>query len=124
MSEHMLPLGEVVRALRKEIIDAARCGVSETVRFEVGPIDVELTIVARREGSPEGKIKFEVFGIGAEVGGGAKFSREQTQKVKLNLIPVQVLPDGTRGHVEINKVPQPNDNLAPAEEPLNRQPKT
>ena len=122
MSEHMLPLGEVVRALREEIIDAAQAGTDETVRFEVGPIEVEFTVVAKREAGPEGKIKFEVFGVGAEVGGGAKFASEQTQKVKINLKPVQVLPDGTRGHLEINRVPGAGDGTAKDEDPLIRRP--
>jgi hypothetical protein len=118
----MLPLGEVVRALRSEIIDAATAGVNETVRFEVGPIEVEITVVAKREGGPEGKIKFEVFGFGAEVGADAKFAREQTQKVKLNLTPVQVLPDGTLSHLEISRVPQPGERPASTEEPMTRRP--
>jgi hypothetical protein len=122
VSDHMLPLGEVVHALREELINAAKSGANEIVRFEAGSIEVEFTIVAKREGGPEGKIKFEVFGFGAELGGGAKFAREQTQKVKLTLTPVQVLPDGTRGHLEINKVPEPVDIPNPIEKPLIRRP--
>jgi len=118
----MLPLGEVVRALRAEIIEAAKAGENEAVRFEVGPIDVEFTIVAKREGGPDGKIKFEVLGFGAEVGAGAKFARERTQKVKLNLTPVQVLPDGTRGPIEISRVPPADKSPAQTEEPMTRRP--
>jgi hypothetical protein len=122
MPEHMLPLGEVVRALRAEIIEAATAAANEAFRFEVGPIDVEFTIVAKREGGPDGKIKFEVFGFGAELGGGAKFAREQTQKVKLNLTPVQVLADGTRGHIEISRAPPRDQSQASSDEALNRRP--
>ena len=75
------------------------------MRFDLGPIDVELTVVAKREGGPSGKIKFEVFGFGAEVGGDAKFASEKTQKVKLILTPKRRLPDGSFEEVLINRMP-------------------
>jgi len=95
MAENMLPLSDVVRALRAEILAGASAGENETILFELGPIDVEFTVVAKREGGPNGKIKFEIFGIGAELGGSAKFASEQTQKIKLNLKPMVQLPDGS-----------------------------
>jgi Trypsin-co-occurring domain 2 len=97
-----------------------RCS-NETVRFELGPSEVEITIVAKREGGPNGKIKFEVLGLGAELGGGAKLGGEKTQNVKLNLTPVKILPDGSQAHLEISRVPQP-DYPASTEEPLIRRP--
>ena len=81
----MLPLRDVIRALRAEIIAAVEAGVGEAVKFEVGPIEVEFTVIAKRDGGPEGKIKFEVFGLGAEAGGEYKFASEQAQKVKFQL---------------------------------------
>jgi len=94
VSEHMLPLGEVLQGLREEIVTAMHSAEDQPVKFELGPIDLEFTVVAKREGGPNGKVKFEVFGFGAELGGDAKFSNEKTQKVKLTLSPVDALIGG------------------------------
>lgn len=103
MTDQVLPLGDVIRELRAEIVAAASAGEDERVRFELGPIEVEFQIVARREGGPEGKIKFEILGFGAELGGSGSFAREQTQKVKLTLSPLAVKAGGARGRVEIKR---------------------
>ena len=105
MAETMLPLQEVVKALRTEIAAAIADGKNEAVQFELGPIDVEFTVVAKREAGPNGKIKFEVFGIGAELGGDAKFASEKTQKIKLNLKPKQRLSNGSLEEILINRTP-------------------
>ncbi len=102
-SEEMLPLAEFVQALRDEIVKAADAAGKEDIRFGVGPIDVEFQVVAKREGGPEGKIKFAVLGVGVEAGGSAKFASERTQKVKLSLKPVRIAPDGSEEEVEIFK---------------------
>jgi hypothetical protein len=101
----MLPLRDVIRALRAEIIAAVEAGVGEAVKFEVGPIEVEFTVIAKRDGGPEGKIKFEVFGLGAEAGGEYKFASEQAQKVKFQPTAVRPLPTGGRERLEINRIP-------------------
>lgn len=121
MSESTLPLSDVIRALRAEIVAGSIAAENEIVRFELGPIDVELSVVAQREGGPNGKITFGVFGMGAELGGNAKFASEQTQKIKLNLKPVRLLADGSYGELMINKAPV-RESKAPAEEPLIRKP--
>ena len=84
-----------------EIVKAADVAGKEDIRFGVGPIDVEFQVVAKREGGPEGKIKFAVLGFGVEAGGNAKFVSERTQKVKLSLKPVRIAPDGSEEDVEI-----------------------
>jgi hypothetical protein len=75
-AEEMLPLAEVVEALRSEIIKAADAAGPERIRFGVGPIDLEFQVVAKREGGPSGKIKFGIWGVGVEAGGSAKFGNE------------------------------------------------
>ena len=101
MSDEFLPLANVVRSLRVEIAQATKAGANESVRFEVGPIDLEFQVVAKKEA--DGEIKFGVLGLGFEVGG--KFSSDHVQKVKVTLKPLQVLPDGSLTELEILKVP-------------------
>jgi hypothetical protein len=91
MSEPTLPLCDAIRALRAEIQAAAAAGEGETLRFELGAIDLEFQVVAKRETTGNGKISFHIFGIGAEVGGGVKGADERTQKVKFVLNPVDIV---------------------------------
>jgi hypothetical protein len=121
MPDDVLPLAEVISALRREIVAGAQEGEGADVRFQLGNIDLEFTVVAKREGGPKGSIKFAVLGIGAEVGADAKFAKERTQKVKLTLSPMQRLPDGSYGQVMINRTPE-QQTTPPAREPLNRTP--
>lgn len=117
MSENMLPLTETITALRDEIASAAAAGADSDLRFQLGTIELEFTVVAKREGGPNGAIKFSVLGIGAEVGGSAKFANERTHKVKLSLTPAQRFEDGSTGHVEIKRSLPPKGQV-----PLNRKP--
>jgi hypothetical protein len=106
-TEEMLPLAEVVEALRSEIIKAADAAGHERIRFGVGPIDLEFQVVAKREGGPSGKIKFGIWGVGVEAGGSAKFGNEHMQKVKFTLKPVRVEVDGSETEVEVFRPKKP-----------------
>jgi NTP-dependent ternary system trypsin peptidase co-occuring protein len=106
-AEEMLPLAEVVEALRSEIVKAADAGLNERIRFGVGPIDLEFQVVAKREGDRSGKIKFGIWGVGVEAGGSAKFGSEYIQKVKFTLKPVRIEDDGSETEVEVFKRTKP-----------------
>jgi Trypsin-co-occurring domain 2 len=106
MADEMIPLHDAIRILRAEIVLAAEEGTDKGVQFRLGPIDLEFSVVATREGGPNGKIKFSLFGIGAEAGGSAKFANERTQKVKLTLTPFRKGADGSPEEVDINRVPR------------------
>ena len=81
MPETLLPLYQVIQGLRTELYAAVAAGKNELLTFDLGPIEMEFTVVAKREGGPNGKIKFEIFGIGAELGADAKVGTERTQKI-------------------------------------------
>jgi hypothetical protein len=87
MAEELLPLGEAVRSLRAQIVEAAAIGSNDPLRFELGPIELEFSVVATREGSGGGKIEFKVWGIGATVEGSGTIASERTHKVKFTLSP-------------------------------------
>jgi Trypsin-co-occurring domain 2 len=90
MPNATIPLAEAMRSLREEIRHAALDGQTEMLQFELGSIELEFTVVAKREGGPNAKIEFHVLGVGAELGADAKVGDERTQKVKMILNPVQI----------------------------------
>ena len=63
---------------------AAAAGGGERFRFEVGPIELTLSIEVSREATPGAKVKFWVVEAGADV----TLSKASTQEVKLTLTPV------------------------------------
>lgn len=76
-------LAELIDQLRAELTRAMRSGEKEELRFEVGPVELELTVVVQREGAAGAKVKFWVM----EVGTDAKASAGSTQRIKLTLDP-------------------------------------
>ncbi len=89
-----LELASVVRQLRAELNEAMDESEGERLRFELGPVELSLTVTVGREATPGAKIRFWVIEAGAE----AKISREAVQDIKLVLTPVDVRaplgPDG------------------------------
>jgi hypothetical protein len=78
-----LELASVVRQLRTELNEAMRDAEGERLRFELGPVELSLTVTIGREGTPGAKVRFWVI----EAGAGAKISREAVQEIKLVLTP-------------------------------------
>lgn len=78
-----LELASVVRQLRAELNAAMSDANGERLRFELGPVELSLTVTVSREVSPEAKIRFWVIESGAE----AKVAREAVQEIKLVLTP-------------------------------------
>ena len=122
MPDTLLPLNDVVRALRAELLEASENVENESIRFQLGPIEVEFAVVATREAGPNGKIKFSVLGVGAEVGGSAKFSAEHTQRVKFTLTPTLVTKDGTRELIEVHRTQPPENRERVEQESTRRAP--
>src|SRR4051812_21669092 len=98
-----VPLGDAIRALRVEIMEAADDASTQAVRFELGPIELEFQVVAKQEKGRETKLGFHILAANATVGGSGKGANEHTQKVKLVLNPVFVRMDGGRSKLEIGR---------------------
>jgi hypothetical protein len=66
----------------------------ERLRFELGPVELSLTVMVDRETMPGAKVRFWVIEAGAD----AKISREAVQEIKLVLTPrdmtAPLSPDG------------------------------
>lgn len=101
-----IPLREAVQALRAEIMAAAEDASLQEVRFEVGPIEMEFQVVAKKEKGGEAKLGFHIFAAEATLGGSAKGANERTQKVKLVLNPILVDVAGRRSKLEIGRKDQ------------------
>jgi Trypsin-co-occurring domain 2 len=78
-----LELASVVRQLRAELNEALGEAEGERLRFELGPVELSLSMTVGREAAPGAKIRFWVIEAGAD----AKISREAVQEIKLVLTP-------------------------------------
>ncbi len=112
-NDALLPLADVVHELRAQILLAAEGARDQDLRFKLNTVEIELSVVAKRELGGEGKISFKVLGTGVEAGGGGKSAHEHSQKIKLSLTPHR--RDG--GELNISRVPAPGTEDAPAAPP-------
>ena len=77
-------LASAVRQLRAELDEALADAGGERLRFELGPVEMSLSVTVGREAAPGAKVRFWVIEAGAE----ARVSRESVQEIKLVLTPV------------------------------------
>ncbi|MEU8975281.1 trypco2 family protein [Streptomyces monashensis] len=76
-------LAEVIRALRDELESAIEAGAGEALRFELGPVEVEVSVAIVAGASAEVKPRFVVIALGAS----GNVERTSTQRIKLTLTP-------------------------------------
>ena len=87
-------LASVVRQLRAELNEALEDAQGERLRFELGPVQVALSVTVGRDATPGAKVRFWVIEAGADV----KVSRESVQEITLVLTPVDTqAPPGPGG---------------------------
>jgi Trypsin-co-occurring domain 2 len=77
-------LASVIRQLRAELNEALAGAEGERLRFELGPVEVSLTVTVGGEASPGAKVRFWVVEAGVDT----RLSREAVQEIKLVLTPV------------------------------------
>jgi hypothetical protein len=76
-------LAELLGQLRAELSEAMRAGHDSDLRFELGPVELELTVAVDKEAKPGAKVRFWIV----EVGGDATLASSTTQRIKLVLEP-------------------------------------
>jgi hypothetical protein len=54
-------LAQVIGQLRRELSVAMREGEGEDLRFELGPVELELTVGVSKEAGPNAKVRFWVI---------------------------------------------------------------
>lgn len=79
----LIDLVDVIRDLRTQISQAQAESEGENVQFEVGPIELEMSVAVTAEVSGQAKVRFYVL----EMGGGGKESEVSTQRMKITLTP-------------------------------------
>ena len=77
-------LGDVVRALRKELELAMSAGEGQRLQFEPKAIEIEFHVGVTKSAEGKGGVNFWVV----ELGGGGSYTTESIQKVSLSLEPV------------------------------------
>ncbi|QWF82787.1 trypco2 family protein [Amycolatopsis sp. CA-230715] len=85
-------LAELIGQLRAELTEAMRAGADADLRFEVGPVELELSVAVAKEATPGAKVKFWVVEMGTDV----KASSTTTQKIKLTLDPRPAAEPGAK----------------------------
>lgn len=78
-----LALAEVIAQLRAELAEAMEAGEGEDLRFQVGPVELELTVALEKAATTGAKVKFWVVESGVD----GKFASTSTQKIKVVLDP-------------------------------------
>jgi Trypsin-co-occurring domain 2 len=76
-------LAEVIDQLRAELTAAMCAGEGADLRFELDPVELELTVGVDKAVTPGAKVKFWVVELGAD----AAVSSSSTQRIKLVLDP-------------------------------------
>jgi hypothetical protein len=83
--EEWIGLAEAIAVLRAELIEAQRAGEDEPIRFELGVVDIDLAVVARRDASLKAGVRWVVT-----VGAQGSLSREESHRVTVRLQPRSV----------------------------------
>jgi hypothetical protein len=76
-------LAELIGQLRDELTTAMNAGANSDLRFELGQLELELTVVVDKENTPGAKVRFWVVELGAD----ARSATSATQRIKLTLDP-------------------------------------
>jgi hypothetical protein len=97
-----IELAEMIGQLRSELITAMAEGESSDLRFELGPVGLELTVALTKEAAPGAKVRFWIVEAGVDT----KASSTTTQTIKLQLEPRRV---GQRGRPLISGEAQPGE---------------
>jgi hypothetical protein len=79
----LIELADVIRQLRQELDRARLAADGEDLRFELGPIELEVTVELQAVGGAEGKIRFWVVELGAD----GRATSTSAQRIKLTLNP-------------------------------------
>jgi NTP-dependent ternary system trypsin peptidase co-occuring protein len=88
-------LAELITQLRADLVEAMRTGAGSELRFELGPVELELTIALEKSGGAAGKVRFWVVEGGVD----GRAAATTTQRIKLTLDPRRADQPGSRPFV-------------------------
>ena len=84
MADGLVPLGEAIRSLRAELLQAMQDARDEELRFALGPVELEFQLTTTTEASAGGAVRFWVIDADAK---GSRASGS-THTLRLTLTPV------------------------------------
>jgi Trypsin-co-occurring domain 2 len=90
----VLELAKVIRDLRAELEKAIVAADGETLLFELGPIELELSLAIEAGAHADAKVRFWVVDAGA----GTSVDQTNSQRITLTLTP-KLGPDGASPYV-------------------------
>lgn len=79
----MIELAAVIRDLRSELQAAVAAADGAALQFELGPIELEVSVAVERSATAEAKVRFWVV----DASGAGKLGATGTQRIKLSLTP-------------------------------------
>jgi hypothetical protein len=79
----LIELSDVIRDLRSELAAAVAAAPGDGLRFELGPIELEVSVALEKTAGATAKVRFWV----ADLGGNGAVTKSSTQTVKLTLQP-------------------------------------
>jgi hypothetical protein len=79
----VIELAAVIRDLRAELEAAVAAADGAGLRFELGPVELEVTVTVERSATAGAKVRFWVVQAGAD----GKAGTIGTQRIKLTLTP-------------------------------------
>ncbi|MFF7737338.1 trypco2 family protein [Streptomyces sp. NPDC007984] len=83
----MIELSDMISELRQQLTAALADGEGETLRFELGAVEVEAAVAVTREAGADAKVRLWVVDAGAN----GRYAQEQTQRITVTLTP-KVVP--------------------------------
>lgn len=91
-------LAETIRALRVELTEAMESGRDESLRFELGAVELNVTLAITRETTGDAGVRFGVVSFGAK----GNTADEVTHQLSLSLSPVTIDGDGQARAARVN----------------------
>ncbi|MEV3929333.1 MULTISPECIES: trypco2 family protein [unclassified Streptomyces] len=98
----MIELAHVINDLREELERATGAAEGATLKFELGTIELEVSVALERSGNTGAKVRFWVVESGAE----AAVAHTGTQRITLSLKPTiagSVNPPYVSGNAEAHE---------------------
>jgi hypothetical protein len=89
MPEEWVGLADAIKALRQEIAAAMEEGQDKSIRFELGPVEMEFLLQVTKDAGGSAGVKFWIVSFGGQAG----ISSGSTHRVKLALTPKDAFND-------------------------------
>jgi hypothetical protein len=92
-------LAETIRALRTELTEAMETAAGEPLRFEVGAVQLDVTLAITKGGGVDGGVKFGVISFSAK----GELTNATTHRLSLTLQPTVIDSEGNPQPVKISR---------------------